>query len=91
MTVAAGMCVYNGAGPYLCSRQEELSSVMKDVGTWWSGCEEGYRWLEETEADMVTHKPLASSLDIIEQQKKNVQVSRPYSSNVMHVSQLQSI
>lgn len=48
--------------------------MVESVGTWWSGCEEVSRWLGDTERDMVTHRPLASSLDIIEKQKTSVQV-----------------
>ena len=48
--------------------------MIEGVGQWWGGCEGTSHWLGDTESDMVTHKPLASSLTIIEQQKKSVQV-----------------
>ena len=58
----------------LCSRQQELSEVMKEVGVWWGGCDQTSTWLADTEGNLIVHKPLASSLDIIEQQKTSVQV-----------------
>lgn len=62
------------------SRREELEKIVADVGGWWNRCEGLSQWLGETESDMTTHKPLASSLDIIEKQKNSVQViGRRYS------------
>ncbi len=57
-----------------CSLQQELSEVTEDVGQWWGGCEETSQWLGETEGNLVAHKPLASSLDIVEKQRQGVQV-----------------
>ena len=66
------MVVYVSA--VLFSREQELCGVWEEVGKWWSGYEGATQWLGETEGDLITHKPLASSLDIIQRQKDSVQV-----------------
>ena len=58
----------------LSSHERELCGVREEVGKWWSGYEGATHWLGETEGDLITHKPLASSLDIIQRQKDSVQV-----------------
>ena len=57
-----------------CSHQQELSGMIERVDEWWSVCEEVCHWLSDTEKKLVTHKPLASSTDLIEQQKNSLQV-----------------
>ena len=56
--------------------ESELVGVVGGVGEWWGPCEEMCQWLGEAEESLVAHKPLASSLDIIQQQKQSVQVRR---------------
>ena len=54
--------------------ESELGGVVDGVGEWWGGCEEMCQWLGEAEESLIAHKPLASSLNIIQQQKNSVQV-----------------
>ncbi len=71
-SVVVVVVVYKfSSSPY--SRGAELSGVREEVGRWWSDCEGTTHWLGDTESDLVTHKPLASSLDIIQKQKAGVQ------------------
>lgn len=49
--------------------------MVAEVKGWWGGCEGVCLWQGETEESMVSHKPLASSVDIIEKQRANVKVS----------------
>ncbi len=62
-------------GFYVTRLQGELSEIVEGVKGWWKGCDGVGVWLSETEESMVTHKPLASSVDIIEKQRAAVQVS----------------
>lgn len=64
------MCVFLA----LCSYKVELSEVVKDVCGWWGGCDAVKLWLDEAEKTLSGHIPLASSVDIVEQQKRNIEV-----------------
>ena len=48
--------------------------MIRELSGWWSGCDGVCVWLGEVEETMVSHKPLASSMDIIDQQMKTLQV-----------------
>lgn len=58
----------------LHSYKQELSVVVTDVCGWWGGCEAVKLWVGEAEKTLSGHTPLASSMDIVEQQKRNVEV-----------------
>ena len=50
--------------------------MVTDVCGWWGGCAAVKVWLEEAEKTLSAHTPLASSMDIVEQQKRNIEVCR---------------
>lgn len=56
------------------SYKQELSGVVTDVCGWWGGCEAVKLWLGEAEETLSGDTPLASSMDIVEQQKKKTEV-----------------
>ena len=56
------------------SYKQELSDVVTDVCGWWGGCEAVMVWLDEAEKTLSSHTPLASSMDIVGQQKRNIEV-----------------
>lgn len=56
------------------SYKRELSEVVSDVCGWWGGCEAVKAWLDKAEQALSSHTPLASSMDIVQQQKRNVEV-----------------
>lgn len=41
---------------------------------WWGGCEAVKVWLDDAEKTLSGHTPLASSVDILEQQKRSIEV-----------------
>ena len=47
---------------------------MSDVCGWWGGCDTVKVWMGEAEKTLSTHTPLASSMDIVQQQKRNTEV-----------------
>ena len=55
--------------------QEELSEVVEGMKGWWGGCEGVGVWMSGAEEGMVSHKPLASSVDIIDKQRAAIKVS----------------
>ena len=63
---------------YACvySYKQELSDVVSDVCGWWGGCEAVKVWMDGAEKTLSTHTPLASSMDIVQQQKRNIEVCR---------------
>ena len=60
------ICVY--------SYKQELSGVVSDVCGWWGGCEAVKVWMDEAENKLSADTPLASSMDIVQQQKRNIEV-----------------
>lgn len=41
---------------------------------WWGGCEGLRQWAEEALRELADDKPLASNIDILENQKRKLQV-----------------
>ena len=56
------------------SYKQELSEVVTDVCGWWGGCVGVKRWTGEVEGRLVDQRPLAGSVDIVEEQRNSVQV-----------------
>ena len=62
----------------VCSYKQELSDVVSDVSGWWGGCEAVKVWMDGAEKTLSADTPLASSMDIVQQQKRNIEVKRNY-------------
>ena len=60
---------------FVSSYKLELSEVVTDVCGWWGGCVGVKRWTGEVEGRLVDQRPLAGSVDIVEEQRNSVQVS----------------
>ena len=58
----------------VCSYKQELSDVVSDVCGWWGGCEAVKVWLDGAEKTLSADTPLASSMDIVQQQKRSIEV-----------------
>ena len=56
------------------SYKQELSEVVTDVCGWWGGCVGVKRWVGEVEGRLVDQRPLAGSVNIVEEQRNSVQV-----------------
>ena len=59
---------------FCSSYKQELSEVVTDVCGWWGGCVGVKRWTGEVEGRLVDQRPLAGSVDIVEEQRNSVQV-----------------
>ena len=57
------------------SYKQELNEVVLDVSGWWGGCVGVKKWTGDVEGRLVEEKPLAGSVDIVEEQRNTVQVS----------------
>ena len=52
--------------------------MVSDVSGWWGGCEAVKVWIDGAEKTLSADTPLASSMDIVQQQKRNIEVKRNY-------------
>ena len=52
--------------------------MVSDVSEWWGGCEAMKVWMDGAEKTLSADTPLASSMDIVQQQKRNIEVKRNY-------------
>ena len=48
--------------------------MVVDVGEWWGECEGVREWVGAAEGQLVDVRPLAGSVDIVEEQRSGVQV-----------------
>lgn len=48
--------------------------MVTEVSVWWGGCEAVNLWLGEAEKTLSGHTPLASSMDIVNKQKMDIEV-----------------
>ena len=56
------------------SYKKELCEVVTDVSVWWGGCEAVKLWIDNAEKTLSGHTPLASSMDIVDRQKRDIEV-----------------
>ena len=54
--------------------KQELSDVTSDLSGWWGGCEGVTQWMSDAEKTLSGNKPLASSVDIVKEQKTDIEV-----------------
>lgn len=70
---------------YTYSYQQDLSDVVNNVCGWWGGCEAMKVWMDEAEKMLSAHTPLASSVDIVQEQKRSIEVGRYLLNMQVHV------